>query len=494
MSSEIGKTIYNEEVRLYIRGELCKPLSGQTYPNYGPATGTVIGRAGNAGIPDAAAAVEAARQAFDGSDWVTNPVFRAHCLKQFKTGLIAERDSLRQQICGETGAPMGIVRGPQCDGPIEMVDWCIGYLEQFEWEREIGTNTVMGIESRRLVTKEPIGVVAAITPWNFPLQVTLAKIIPALASGCTVVLKAAPETPWTASMLGRIAHDYTDMPAGVLNVLTAEDPAVLGDYLTGSDKIDMVSFTGSTAVGKRVMARASTTVKKVFLELGGKSAQIVLDDADLNNALTGSLAICFHAGQGCAIASRLLVPSTKKQETEKLLIQLFGAIEYGNPTSDQIMGPLVSEKQRQRVLSYIKTGQDEGAKLLVGGNIPRHLEGGYYVEPTVFVGVDNQMRIAREEIFGPVLAVIYYDSEDDAVAIANDSEYGLSASVWSGDQERALSVARKLRTGTVNINGANFFGPDAPFGGYKQSGIGREMGQEGFEEYLETKTIAIPVT
>jgi aldehyde dehydrogenase (NAD+) len=256
----------------------------------------------------------------------------------------------------------------------------------------------------------------------------------------------------------------------------------------------MISFTGSTAVGKRIMALASGTVKKVFLELGGKSANIMLDDADLSQSLLSCLAVCFHAGQGCAIHTRLLVPRSRQAEVEALLPSYFGFIEYGDPASEsQIMGPVVNARQRDRVLAYIEQGKAEGARLLLGGGTPAQLEKGYYIEPTVFVDVTNDMTIAREEIFGPVLAVIAYEDEEDAIRIANDSDFGLSAGVWSASEERALAVARRLRAGTVTVNGGNYYGADAPFGGYKQSGIGREMGREGFEEYLETKTIAIGV-
>jgi aldehyde dehydrogenase (NAD+) len=278
----------------------------------------------------------------------------------------------------------------------------------------------------------------------------------------------------------------------VFNVITAEDPATVGDQLVSDPRVDMVSFTGSTAVGKHIMARASETVKKVFLELGGKSANIILDDADLGSSLLSALAVCFHAGQGCALNTRLLVPREKQAEAEELLKTYFGFINYGDPDAPgTIMGPLVNAKQRERVLAYIAKGREEGARVLLGGGTPEHLDKGYYVEPTVFVDVSNDMAIAREEIFGPVLAVIAFNDDEDAIRIANDSDFGLSGSVWSASDERALSVARRIRTGTINVNGGNFYGADAPFGGYKQSGIGREMGPEGFEEYLETKTIAI---
>jgi aldehyde dehydrogenase (NAD+) len=373
-----------------------------------------------------------------------------------------------------------------------MIDWTLGYLENFNWEQDIGNYESVGILSKRIVRKEAAGVVAAITPWNFPLQIILAKVIPALAAGCTVVLKSAPDTPWTASVLGRIAKECTDLPAGVFNVITSEDPVATGNLLVESPKVDVVSFTGSTAVGKAIMAKASTTLKKVFLELGGKSANIVLEDADLASSLLSCLAVCFHAGQGCAIPTRLLVPKSKLAEAEALLKSYFAFISYGKPDSDEIMGPLISATQRERVLQHIANAKADGARLLLGGKAA-DLAQGYYVEPTVFTEVDPDSRLAQEEVFGPVLAVMTYENEEQAIAIANNSMYGLSAMVWSATDEHALDVARKIRTGTVNINGGNFLAPDAPFGGYKQSGLGREMGPEGFAEYLEVKTLAVKV-
>jgi len=484
----------NPEIRLLIDGKLVHAAGGASYPNIDPATEAVLGEAADAGPADMDRAIAAARRAFDDTDWSTNHDFRLHCLQQLKAGLEQHRDALRDIIAAETGAPLGIcgASGPQCDVPIGFIDYTLDALPRFRWSRDIGEAAPLGIKSRRLVEKEAVGVVACITPWNVPLQINLAKCVPALAAGCTVVLKAAPDTPWTAAMLGRIVAECTDIPAGVFNVITASDPRTLGEQLVADPRVDMVSFTGSTATGKAIMALAAQTVKKVFLELGGKSANIMLDDADLEQSLLSCLAVCFHAGQGCAIHTRLLVPRERQPEVEALLRTYFGFIRYGDPrATDQIMGPLISARQRDRVLGYIERGRAEGARLLLGGGIPAHLPRGYYVEPTVFVDVSNDMTIAREEIFGPVLAVIAYDDEADAVRIANDSDFGLSAGVWSADEARALAVARRLRCGTVMVNGGNYYAADAPFGGYKQSGIGREMGPEGFEEYLETKTIAI---
>lgn len=486
----------NPEANLFIDGELVPAVSGGTYPNINPATEEVMGQVADAGPEDMERAIAAARRAFDETDWSTNHEFRHKCLQQLQAGLRAVEDDFKQQIAAETGAPLGICgdMGPQCELPIGFIDHTLATLPAFQWSRDIGISEMMGSKSRRLVEKEAIGVVACITPWNVPLQINLAKCIPALAAGCTVVLKAAPDTPWSATMLGRVISESTDIPPGVFNVITSLDPATVGDQLVGDPRVDMVSFTGSTAVGKHIMARASQTVKKVFLELGGKSANIILDDADLGSSILTSLAVCFHAGQGCAIQTRLLVPRARQAEVEELLKTYFGFIEYGDPSSDsQIMGPQVNARQRERVLEYIEKGKEGGARLLLGGGVPAHLEKGFYVEPTVFVDVTNDMTIAREEIFGPVLSVIAYEDEEDAIRIANDSDYGLSGAVWAGTEERALAVARRLRAGTVNVNGGNFYAADAPFGGYKQSGIGREMGPEGFEEYLETKTIAIAV-
>lgn len=482
------------ESRLYINGELVAAASGKTYPNLNPATEEVAGEAADAGLEDLDRAIAAARGAFDETDWSSNHALRLRCLQQLKQGLLAERENLKQLIATETGSPLGICGqgGPQCDVPIGFIDYTLEHLPAFQWSRDIGVAEMMGMRSRRLVEKEAIGVVACITPWNVPLQINLAKCIPALAAGCTVVLKPAPDTPWAATALGYIVDKYTDIPPGVFNVITSEDPATTGDALVRDPRVDMVSFTGSTAVGKHIMAAASATVKKVFLELGGKSANIILDDANLEQSLLSALSVCFHAGQGCALQTRLLIPRARQAEVEALLSAYFGYIEYGDPQSEsQIMGSLINARQRDRVLAYIEKGKEEGARLLLGGGRPKHLSKGFYVEPTVFVDVTNDMTIAREEIFGPVLAVIACDDEEDAIRIANDSDYGLSGGVWSADENRALAVARRLRTGTVNVNGGNFYGADAPFGGYKQSGLGREMGAEGFEEYLETKTIAV---
>ena len=349
----------------------------------------------------------------------------------------------------------------------------------------------MGIPSRRTLVREPVGVVAAITPWNVPTQINLAKIGPALAAGCTVVLKPAPDTPWVACELGRLVAQHTDIPAGVINVVTPSANEVAAQ-LTSDPRVDMVSFTGSTATGRAIMAAAAPSLKKVFLELGGKSAAIVLDDADVAAAAGATaFAACIHAGQGCALTTRLVVPRDRYDEAVQAAAETMESIGVSDPAdANAICGPVISQAQRDRVEGYLRLADQEGGRIVTGGKVID--QPGFWVEPTVVAGLDNSSRLAQEEIFGPVLVVIPHDGDDDAVRIANESDYGLSGSVDSGDLERAKAVAKRIRTGTLAVNGGVWFSPDAPFGGYKQSGLGREMGVAGFEEYLETKTVAEP--
>jgi aldehyde dehydrogenase (NAD+) len=481
------------EPRLLIDGQLTEARSGARYPNISPVTEQVLGTVADADIDDAAAAIAAARRAFDESGWSTDRALRHKCLTQLRDGLRAEIGALCEQVMAEVGATLAItMHGPQGNGPLEILDYYLELMQRYHWEDELPVSRFMGVPSKRLLWREAAGVAAAITPWNIPFHINMAKVIPALAAGCTVVLKAAPETPWSATFIGRIAAAHTDMPPGVLNVLTSSDRGRVGELLASDPRVDVVSFTGSTATGRRVMQLASATVKRVFLELGGKSATIVLDDADFSTALLAGFAVCYHAGQGCAIPTRLLLPRSRYAEGVEFLKAAFAQFAYGNPRGEgQIMGPLISARQQARVLDYIEIGKREGARLVCGGGRPAHLPRGYYVEPTIFADVTNDMRIAQEEIFGPVLVIIAYEDDEDAVRIANDSIYGLSGAII-GSPERAMKIARRIRTGTMNVNGANFFAPDAPFGGYKQSGIGREMGVAGLEEYLQIKTVAVP--
>jgi aldehyde dehydrogenase (NAD+) len=393
----------------------------------------------------------------------------------------------------EVGAPIALTFAVQQDTCIEDMLWDIELIDRYEWETRLGVHEFFGLRSDRLVVKEPMGVAALITPWNFPFMLNMSKLTPALAAGCTAVLKAAPDTPYSATWIGRLVAEETDIPPGVFNVVTSFDPAVTGEVLTGSPAVDMVSFTGSTAVGKRIAARGADHLKRVFLELGGKSANIILDDADFEAVLPGSAMVCMHSGQGCAITTRLLLPRSRYDEGVEMVRAAFETFAYGDPTDlGNMAGPLINARQRERVLGYIEKGKAEGARCLVGGGPATQFERGYFVQPTLFVDVDPNSTIAQEEIFGPVLSVIPYEDDDDAVRIANNSRYGLSGSVSSRSLDRALGVARRIRSGTVSVNGGQWFGPDSPFGGYKESGLGREHGVQGFEEYLETKTIGLP--
>ncbi|WP_370289387.1 aldehyde dehydrogenase [Nocardioides sp.] len=477
--------------RLLVDGALVAAADGGTYPILNPATGEVIGHAPDATAADVDAAIAAARRAFDESSWSTDRDFRVHCLRQLHAALMEHADAFRALTTAEVGMPSFMMGAAGFDVPVEGLAWVTDLAAGFEFETDLGVAAPMGIPSRRTVRREAIGVVAAITPWNVPTQINLAKVGPALAAGCTVVLKPAPDTPWLACELGRLVAEHTDIPAGVFNVVSPASNEVAAQ-LTTDPRVDMVSFTGSTATGRAIMAAAAPTLKKVFLELGGKSAAIALDDADVA-AVAGATAFtaCIHAGQGCAITTRLVVPRDRYDEAVQVAAATMESIGAKDPADPgAICGPVISAVQRDRVEGYLRLAVEEGGTFATGGAVID--QPGYWVQPTVVAGLDNSSRLAQEEIFGPVLVVIPHDGDDDAVRIANDSAFGLSGSVDSGSLERAKDVARRIRTGTLAVNGGVWFSPDAPFGGYKQSGLGREMGVAGFEEYLETKTIAEP--
>ena len=482
-----------ESSTLLIDGEL-RPASGNgTFDVVNPATGEVIGQAADATSDDMDAAIAAARKAFDETTWSTDHAFRARCLRQLRESLQAHVEDLRDITIAEVGAPHMFTAGPQLEGPIEDLGWLADLAESYQWTEDLGDSEVMGVKSHRVARREAIGVVGAITPWNFPNQINLAKIGPALAAGCTVVLKPAPDTPWTAWMIAKIAAEETDIPAGVLNVITSSDHSV-GAMLSTDPRVDLVSFTGSTATGKKIMVAAADTLKKVFLELGGKSAAVVLDDADLGSAcFMTALNACTHAGQGCALTTRLLVPRTRYDEAVELTKNAMAAFAPGDPTDQgTLCGPVISAVQRDRIEGYLELAVQEGGTIECGGGRPADKDAGFWIEPTLVSGLDNSARCAQEEIFGPVLVIIPHDGDDDAVRIANDSPYGLSGAVWGTDPERVEKVVSSIRTGTLGVNGGIWYGADVPFGGYKQSGIGREMGRQGFEEYLETKSVASP--
>jgi aldehyde dehydrogenase (NAD+) len=483
---------FTPESRLLIDGELVEAQSGRRFDNVNPATEEVLGQVADAGHEDMGRAISAARRAFDETDWATNRALRRRCLEQLQEAIEAEREEMRAELVAEVGTPVMVTYSAQLDAPLEdAFRWPAKNIEQFQWERSLPDSEAFGLRSRRMVVKEPQGVVGAIIPWNFPFEVTANKLGPVLATGNTVVIKPAPDTPWSATRLGRLIAEQTDIPAGVVNVVSSSDHLV-GEDLTLDPRVDLISFTGSTVTGQRIMAKGAATLKRVFLELGGKSAMIVCDDADFAAVLPSAGAACMHAGQGCALQTRILLPRSRYAEGVEILTAIMQGIPYGDPTDPGIMqGPQVSAKQRERVLSYISKGIGEGATLAVGGHRPAQFDKGYFVEPTLFTDVSNSMTVAQEEIFGPVLAVIAYDDDNDAVKIANDSSYGLSGGVFSASGERALSIARRIRTGSISVNGGVWYGADGPYGGYKTSGIGRQNGIEGFETYLETKLIGI---
>ncbi|MDO3634908.1 aldehyde dehydrogenase family protein [Mycolicibacterium arseniciresistens] len=480
-----GTSEHKADRRLLIDGRLVE--TERTFPSLNPATGEVLGHAPDATVADARAAVDAARRAFDESGWATDVALRVRCLEQLHSTLVEHRDELAALTIAEVGATESLCQGAQLDQPIGIVRYYADLLKSYPMTEDLGNIESRGMQHHRWVEKEAAGVVAAIIAYNYPNQLALAKLAPALAAGCTVVLKSAPDTPLITLALGELIAEHTDIPAGVVNVLSGADPEV-GAVLTTSPDVDMVTFTGSTPTGRRIMAAASETLKKVFLELGGKSAAIVLDDADFSMAaLFSAFSMVTHAGQGCALTSRLLVPEAHKDEIVELIKNNFGHVRFGNPVDPSVyMGPLISEKQRDKVDGMVQRAVQAGATLVTGGE---KVDPGYFYKPTLLADVHPDSEIAQDEVFGPVLVVITYSDDDDAVRIANNSIYGLSGAVF-GSEERALALARRIRTGTFSINGGNYFNPDTPFGGFKQSGIGREMGTAGLEEFLETKTFA----
>jgi acyl-CoA reductase-like NAD-dependent aldehyde dehydrogenase len=485
-------TNWHEE-QLLIDGGLVPAAGGATYETVAPATEEVLGVAADATVDDVRRAITAARRAFDTTAWSRDHAFRVRCLRQLHDALRENVEGLREIIVQEVGAPVSSTGGPQLEAPIDVVSWYADLLEGYDFVEDLGERDTFAGRHHRWIEKEAAGVVSAITAYNYPIQLSLAKLAPALAAGCTVVLKAAPDTPWAVLALGKLIAESTDIPAGVVNVIASSDNAVGAEMTTHPD-VDVISFTGSTPVGRQIMAAASATVKRVFLELGGKSAFVLLDDGDVNMAsLFCSYAATSHSGQGCAITSRLVVPRDRIDEAVDMARTTLAGIPYGDPTDPaNMMGPLISARQREKVAGYVDRALADGAKAVIGGCIPEHLPRGFFYEPTLLVGADEDSAVAQDELFGPVLVVLPHDGDDDAVRVANNSIFGLSGSVLSADRERALGVARRIRAGTMSVNGGVYYGPDAPFGGYKQSGIGREMGAAGLNEFLELKTFAEP--
>lgn len=464
---------------LYINGRWVRPSGLNTIAVINASTEEVMATIPEGDANDADAAVAAARAAFDA--WSTTaPVARSEYLRKIQAGLKARSEELAQIIAGEVGMPLKLAAMIQVGSPVANFGIYAKLAAEFEWDETTGNSRVL---------REPVGVAVCITPWNYPLHQIAAKVAAALAAGCTVVLKPSEVAPLNAFVLAEVI-DAAGLPAGVFNLVTGTGPGI-GEALVRHPGVDMISFTGSTRAGKRISEVAAADVKRVALELGGKSASVILDDADLAAAVKGTVNACFlNSGQTCSAHTRMLVPESRYEEAAALAKEAAQAFTVGDPFGGSAkLGPLISDAQRERVRGYIRKGMEEGAELLCGGaDAPPGLERGYYVQPTVFGRVQPDSTIAQEEIFGPVLSILTYRDEEEAVRIANGTPYGLAGAVWAGSDERAVSFARRLRTGQVDINGGTF-NLGAPFGGYKQSGRGREMGKYGLEEFLEYKSL-----
>nr|WP_314841431.1 aldehyde dehydrogenase family protein [uncultured Microbacterium sp.] len=490
-SADVGTGPLAGERRLLIDGELVDASDAGLIENIDPTTGLVAGFAADATADDMERAIAAARRAFDEGRWASDPEFRSTCLRQLHDALTDEQERLRRVIVTESGSPISLTHAVQLQQPLDESLYWSNMAKDFVYEEEWSSHIVRGTTSRRRIRYEPTGVVAAITPWNYPLYLNVSESLPALAAGNAVILKPAQLTPWSGLELGRIVAERTDIPAGIFQVLTTNSVEVT-EMLTTDPRIDMVTFTGSTATGRRVLAAGAPTIKKTFLELGGKSAHIVLEDADLQKVLPAAAVICSHAGQGCTFSTRLLLPRSRYDEALPILKNVFESIPVGDVWDVRtVQGPQISARQRDNIVSAIEAGVASGARVLTGGKAYDDRDG-YYVQPTVLVDVDPASSVAQEEIFGPVLCVIPYDTEDEAVEIANSTIYGLAGEVSSASDDRALEVARRLRAGNIAVNGGMYFNVSTPLGGYGQSGIGRRNGEEGFREYMELKAIGLP--
>jgi betaine-aldehyde dehydrogenase len=467
--------------KLFIGGQWVAPSAKESIDVHSAGTGEVMGKVPAGGERDIDAAVAAAHAALPG--WSQTPADkRAEFLQKISEGLKARADEIAKTIAQEVGMPIKLAGRIQAGLPIANFANYARIGREFKFEERVGNS---------LVVKDPVGVVGAITPWNYPRHQIALKVAPALAAGCTVVLKPSEVAPFNAFILAEVI-EAAGLPKGVFNLVTGLGP-VVGEALVKHPKVDMISFTGSTRAGKRISEVAAQQVKRVALELGGKSASVILDDADFAAAVKGTVNGCYlNSGQTCTALTRMLVPASKYDEAAKLAVEAAKGFTLGDPLQETTrLGPLSSQAQLERVRSYIKKGVDEGAELLTGGaDKPEGVPGGYFVKPTIFGKVKNSMTIAQEEIFGPVLSIIAYKDEDEAVRIANDSPYGLAGAVWSKDDARAQAVARRIRAGQIDVNGGAF-NMNAPFGGFKQSGHGREAGVYGLEEFLELKSLQL---
>lgn len=484
----------SREGQLYIDGEWRQASDGGRFDVVNPFDESIIGTAADASGDDVAAAVGAARRAFDETDWSTDIEFRTHCLRQLEAGLRKVAPDLATYATLEAGIPSS--QADLIESTLEEVAFHVELMRTFEWEKDLPVHTMLGMSSNRRVRQEPRGVVGAITPWNAPTSMNVGKTVPALAAGNTVVLKPAPDTPLEGVIVAEAIANHTDIPAGVFNLLTSNNNAVAGDGLTGDPRVNMFHFTGSTAVGQRIASRAATGFRKVVLELGGKSANIVLDDADLDSAVPYSVAMCmYNSGQGCCLPTRLVVAESRFDEVVERAKAISEALPWGDPNDPKtVVGPIIRRGQVERMTGLVDRAREAGATVVTGGK-PGHpdFEKGFWYQPTVILTDDVDNEIAQTEIFGPVLTIFKFDGTDaEAVRIANATPYGLGGFVQTQDVERGWRLANAIRSGGVAIGPSFWVAPDTPFGGYGVSGLGRERGVEGFLEFLQAKAISTP--
>ncbi|MGV0045044.1 aldehyde dehydrogenase family protein [Mycobacterium colombiense] len=482
------------EGRLFIDGEFREAKSGKRYDVINPADETTVATAADAAPDDVYDAITAARRAADETSWGTDHKFRRHCLEQLQTALRNEVTEFRTLVTAESGVA-GSVIASHVDAMIDGMDFWNDLTTSFPWEEELAAHQFMGLNSNRRIRYQPYGVVGAITPWNAPFMTAIWKVTHSMATGNTVVLKSAPDTPLTAAKMAQVIAASTDIPAGVVNMISSEDKAIAGDALTGDPRVDMYHFTGSPGVGQRIMERAANGIRHVVLELGGKSANVLLPDADLDLACALGVGWCMSSsGQGCALATRMIVHADIYDEVLDRVVEIVRNLPWGDPNElTTVVGPVIRLEQLERMEGMVNRAREAGARVLCGGKRGDRGGKGFWYEPTVVADVDENSEISQKEVFGPVLSVIRYEGNDDeAVRVANNTRYGLSAYVQSRDEERAWRVANRLRAGTVNINNSFYLGSDAPFSGWGISGVGVEHGVAGFRDYLRIKTVASP--
>ena len=479
------------ENRLLINGHLVEARSGATFDNVDPTSELLLGAVCDAGVEDAREAISAARRSFDSGVW-DSPEFRRTCLIQLQDALHRHAVEYRESMVAEIGCPRRMTFADQYDYAVDKLGFYSDLLGTYEWSMTHPADHLPGAIVAKSSRRIPVGVVASITPWNLPVELILAKVGGALAAGCTMVIKPSPLAPWAGTLLGRLIAEETDIPAGVVNVIASSNVNV-GVELTNNPQVDAIAFTGSTATGRSVMAAAAQGLKRVSLELGGKSAAIILDDFDIEEFLPVVAGMaCFNSGQSCIMPSRMLVPASLLDQCLAAASAGMNAVTVGDPRSfDTFMGPLISHDQRSRVEGMIQDAVSAGGEVVAGGSRPKDLDHGFFLEPTLLSGLPDDASILREEVFGPVVCVIPYSDVDEAVRIANSSEFGLAGYVWSGSNERAMSVGRRMQAGMIGINGGMFTAGDMPFGGVKSSGMGREWGVAGMEEFLDIQTMAV---